>query len=224
MAQPKLQAHMHSCSASHLTCIDCNVTFKRHEVQGHTKCVTEHEKYAQGVTKAPGYTAPPPKPPGNGKPLSLGEFEPPLPNGPPWKCRHALSFVAYLGFQLRSSVSSIAKSHSHQGLIAPRCKYCLQSLQEPRCSASVFRREVSSMIDITHQFICCSICNVTCTSRDTLKGHIGGAKHIRKASSIEKLASTLCLDICLSCLIARSCRQKQHRGQGQAMARPLLIV
>ena len=55
--QPKLQAHMNQCSTSRLTCLDCNITFCRNDVKGHTKCVTEHEKYAQGATKTGGYAA-----------------------------------------------------------------------------------------------------------------------------------------------------------------------
>ena len=100
VVQPKLQAHMGSCSASHLTCIDCNTTFKRSEVRGHVKCVTEHEKYAQGVTKAPGYTA---ASSGGGaatRPPASGEIA--LVRGPPWKCRYILPFQVHVASDLES--------------------------------------------------------------------------------------------------------------------------
>ena len=37
------------------TCIDCSRSFDIHTVNSHTSCVTEHEKYALGATKAGGY-------------------------------------------------------------------------------------------------------------------------------------------------------------------------
>ena len=86
--QPKLQAHMSQCSATRLTCIDCNVTFRRSDVKGHTKCVTEHEKYAQGLTKAPGFGG------AQHAPFTLDETaqnspdDASIPQGPPWDCRH----------------------------------------------------------------------------------------------------------------------------------------
>ena len=55
--KPKLQQHMNSCSARGFTCIDCSACFDRRSVQGHTQCVTEHEKYALGATKPGGYAA-----------------------------------------------------------------------------------------------------------------------------------------------------------------------
>jgi hypothetical protein len=87
-------------------------------VQSHNQCVTEHEKYAQGVTKAGGYAAQGffnDKAPAAGAAGGAGAGEPKgtqfLSSRPPWKC---------------------------------------------------------------------SICNVTCTSQDTLLGHAAGAKHKRR--------------------------------------------
>ena len=52
--KPALKKHFNNCSASRLSCVDCGAKFDRYTVQLHTKCVTEHEKYALGATKKPG--------------------------------------------------------------------------------------------------------------------------------------------------------------------------
>ena len=52
--KPQLKKHFNACSASILSCVDCGQEFNRHTVQGHTACVTEHEKYALGATKPGG--------------------------------------------------------------------------------------------------------------------------------------------------------------------------
>lgn len=52
--KPQLKKHFNACSASILSCVDCGQEFNRHTVQGHTTCVTEHEKYALGATKPGG--------------------------------------------------------------------------------------------------------------------------------------------------------------------------
>ena len=55
--KPKLASHMSSCWSQAFSCIDCCVTFDRQSVHGHNACVTEHEKYALGVTKPGGAAA-----------------------------------------------------------------------------------------------------------------------------------------------------------------------
>jgi cell growth-regulating nucleolar protein len=55
--KPKVAAHYGQCAAAAFTCIDCSRTFDRRGVAGHTSCVTEHEKYAQGATKPGGFAA-----------------------------------------------------------------------------------------------------------------------------------------------------------------------
>ena len=52
--KPALKKHFNNCSASRLSCVDCGAEFDRYAVQLHTKCVTEHEKYALGATKPGG--------------------------------------------------------------------------------------------------------------------------------------------------------------------------
>lgn len=81
------------CSASRLTCLDCNVTFRRDAVKGHTQCVTEHEKYAEGKTKAAGFKGianheTSAQDLGAGNTISM-------PHGPPWICRQTLSIATY---------------------------------------------------------------------------------------------------------------------------------
>merc|ERR1711976_160855 len=54
--KPKVAQHARSCrSAWSFTCIDCSRTFDANSVHLHTSCVTEHEKYALGATKAGGF-------------------------------------------------------------------------------------------------------------------------------------------------------------------------
>mmetsp|Transcript_15180 Transcript_15180/g.20953 ORF Transcript_15180/g.20953 Transcript_15180/m.20953 type:complete len:260 (+) Transcript_15180:39-818(+) len=57
LKKPKVAMHMRQCPAGYFTCIDCSHSFDRHSVQGHTQCVTEHQKYALSATK-PGFKAP----------------------------------------------------------------------------------------------------------------------------------------------------------------------
>ena len=55
--KPKLHAHLKQCYTSGFSCIDCSRAFDTSSVHGHTSCVTEHEKYAQGATKPGGYAS-----------------------------------------------------------------------------------------------------------------------------------------------------------------------
>ncbi|EFJ49197.1 hypothetical protein VOLCADRAFT_117335, partial [Volvox carteri f. nagariensis] len=114
--KPKLVNHYRSCSASRFSCVDCLQSFTRATVNGHTTCVTEHEKYALAATKPGGFAAgglPANREGGSAagtpaEPTGL-EF---LSTRPPWKC---------------------------------------------------------------------SVCNVNCTSRETLMSHGAGVKHKRRA-------------------------------------------
>lgn len=119
LLQPKVAAHCGQCSASSFTCIDCSRHFDRRSVQSHVKCVTEHEKYAQGATKPGGYAA-------------QGFFD-----------------------DTNQAAAPVAAQAEPEGL-----------------------EFLSSRPPWT-----CSICNVTCTSQDTLLGHAQGAKHKRRAKA-----------------------------------------
>ena len=84
MKKPKVAAHLQRCHAQYLSCIDCSETFDRrsvqvsavtgapaiacgrwtahsltasHLLQKHSQCVSEVDKYANGITK-PGYVCP----------------------------------------------------------------------------------------------------------------------------------------------------------------------
>ena len=119
--KPKVAAHCNQCRYATFTCIDCSRPFDQTTVHGHTSCVTEHEKYAQGATKPGGFasqgfygdgTAQQNGGGGGGDGGAEGlEF---LSTRAPWKC---------------------------------------------------------------------SICNVACTSSETLMGHAAGAKHKRRAKA-----------------------------------------
>jgi len=122
--KPKLATHFRQCRGFTFTCIDCSATFDRNTVNGHSTCVTEHEKYALGATKPGGFAAngfsaptqPSTKPAGEAEPSGL-EF---LSTRPPWKC---------------------------------------------------------------------SVCNVSCTSQDTLMSHAAGVKHKRRARAATAAAN-----------------------------------
>lgn len=57
LLQPKVAGHMSGCSASGFSCLDCSRHFDRRSVASHTSCVTEHQKYALGATKAGGFAS-----------------------------------------------------------------------------------------------------------------------------------------------------------------------
>ncbi|CAI9100657.1 OLC1v1037802C2 [Oldenlandia corymbosa var. corymbosa] len=53
LKKPKLPGHFRMCSASKLSCIDCGEVFGQHNVESHTQCITEAEKYGpKGQGKA----------------------------------------------------------------------------------------------------------------------------------------------------------------------------
>jgi cell growth-regulating nucleolar protein len=94
LKKPKVKGHAGHCSASRFSCVDCLQVFDAWSVQGHTTCVTEHEKYALSITK-PGQehlmsaAAAAGAQGGGGGPISgatqiVGERF--LAKGPPWDC------------------------------------------------------------------------------------------------------------------------------------------
>ncbi|XWS26645.1 hypothetical protein CRYUN_Cryun26dG0048600 [Craigia yunnanensis] len=85
LKKPKLPNHFRICSASKLSCIDCGVIFGQQNVQGHTQCITEAEKYGpkgQGKTSNGS----------NAKPIKQTKEKPDidinvgLSQRPPWFC------------------------------------------------------------------------------------------------------------------------------------------
>lgn len=117
--QAKVATHAGQCGSNGFTCLDCSRAFDRWTVAGHTSCVTEHEKYAQGATKPGGYA-------------SKGCFA-------------------------SQAAPQAAAEPSAEGLVGP------QFLSE----RAPWR---------------CSVCSVTCTSRESLEGHASGAKHQRRVT------------------------------------------
>ena len=118
--KPKIASHLRSCPSSSFTCIDCSRQFDRNSVHGHTKCVTEHEKYAEGATKPGGY--------------------------------------ASKGFYLDAATAG--------------------SREEVKGEAVAGMEFLSEKAPWK-----CSLCKVTCTSRETLMQHASGSKHGRKAKA-----------------------------------------
>ncbi|KAI5674321.1 hypothetical protein M9H77_14685 [Catharanthus roseus] len=85
LKKPKLPNHFRMCSASKLSCIDCGQMFGRQDVEGHTQCITEAEKYGpKGQVKAMNASNAKPKNCSNQKPdvdISVG-----LSESAPWFC------------------------------------------------------------------------------------------------------------------------------------------
>lgn len=92
LKKPKVKGHAGQCSASRFSCVDCLRVFDKWSVQGHTSCVSEHEKYALAITK-PGQehlmsavaanVARGGGPVGAAGAIAGAEF---LAEGPPWDC------------------------------------------------------------------------------------------------------------------------------------------
>ncbi|KAG7672406.1 hypothetical protein Ndes2526B_g09082 [Nannochloris sp. 'desiccata'] len=120
--KPKVAAHCNQCRHATFTCIDCSRPFDQTTVHGHTSCVTEHEKYAQGATKPGGFAS--------------GGFYGDGTTG-------------------QQNGSGISGGGGAEGLefLSTRAPWK------------------------------CSICNVNCTSSETLMGHAAGAKHKRRAKA-----------------------------------------
>ncbi|KAL8035967.1 hypothetical protein ABFX02_12G129000 [Erythranthe guttata] len=85
LKKPKLPNHFRQCSAYKLSCIDCGQVFGQQDVEGHTQCITEAEKYGpKGQMKAANGTNTKPKNDGKQKPevdINVG-----LSDRPPWFC------------------------------------------------------------------------------------------------------------------------------------------
>ena len=116
--KPKVAAHCRGCSACSFTCIDCSRQFDQRSVHMHTKCVTEHEKYAEGATKPGGF--------------------------------------ASKGFYGDGGETS-SQGNGENGTVMG---------EEFLSQRAPWK---------------CSVCNVTCTSQDTLMAHAAGSKHVRKS-------------------------------------------
>jgi cell growth-regulating nucleolar protein len=119
--KPKVAQHCMQCRNATFTCIDCSRPFDQSTVHGHTSCVTEHEKYAQGATKPGGFAS--------------GGF--------------------YGDGAAAGQQNGSAGGGGPEGLefLSTRAPWK------------------------------CSICNVNCTSSETLMGHAAGAKHKRRAKA-----------------------------------------
>ncbi|KAG8367192.1 hypothetical protein BUALT_Bualt16G0047100 [Buddleja alternifolia] len=85
LKKPKLPTHFRVCSAYKLSCIDCGQVFGQHDVESHTQCITEAEKYGpKGQAKASNGTNTKPKNDSKHKPdvdINVG-----LSERPPWFC------------------------------------------------------------------------------------------------------------------------------------------
>ncbi|CAK9172362.1 unnamed protein product [Ilex paraguariensis] len=85
LKKPKLPSHFRICSATKLSCIDCGQVFGQQNVDGHTQCITEAEKYGpKGQGKASNGTAAKPNNDLKQKPdvdINVG-----LSERPPWFC------------------------------------------------------------------------------------------------------------------------------------------
>ncbi|KAL8498046.1 hypothetical protein ACS0TY_021397 [Phlomoides rotata] len=85
LKKPKLPGHFRQCSAFKLSCIDCGQVFGQQEVESHTQCITEAEKYGpKGPGNASNGTNTKPKNDTKQKPevdINVG-----LSERPPWFC------------------------------------------------------------------------------------------------------------------------------------------
>ncbi|KAH6761663.1 zinc ion binding protein [Perilla frutescens var. hirtella] len=85
LKKPKLPNHFRQCSAFKLSCIDCGQVFGQQDVEGHTQCITEAEKYGpKGQGKASNGMNTKPKTDAKQKPevdINVG-----LSERPPWFC------------------------------------------------------------------------------------------------------------------------------------------
>ncbi|PIM98552.1 Cell growth-regulating nucleolar protein [Handroanthus impetiginosus] len=85
LKKPKLPNHFRVCSAYKLSCIDCGQVFGQQDVESHTQCITEAEKYGpKGQGKASNGTNTKPKNHSKQKPevdINVG-----LSDRPPWLC------------------------------------------------------------------------------------------------------------------------------------------
>ncbi|KAE8712538.1 mitogen-activated protein kinase kinase 2 [Hibiscus syriacus] len=85
LKKPKLANHFRICSASRFSCIDCGVIFEQQNVQIHTQCITEAEKYGpKGQGQTPNGSNAKPNKQTKEKPdvdINMG-----LSQRPPWFC------------------------------------------------------------------------------------------------------------------------------------------
>ncbi|CAA0829332.1 zinc ion binding [Striga hermonthica] len=85
LKKPKLANHFRQCSAFKLSCIDCGQVFGQQDVESHTQCITEAEKYGpKGQTKAVNGTNTKTK--NDAKPKPEVDINVGLSERPPWFC------------------------------------------------------------------------------------------------------------------------------------------
>lgn len=85
LKKPKLPNHFRQCSAFKLSCIDCGQVFGQQEVEGHTQCITEAEKYGpKGPGKASNGVNT--KPQNDAKKRPEVDINVGLSERPPWFC------------------------------------------------------------------------------------------------------------------------------------------
>ncbi|KAL0315804.1 UNVERIFIED_CONTAM: UBP1-associated proteins 1C [Sesamum radiatum] len=85
LKKPKLPNHFRVCSAYKLSCIDCGQVFGQQDVESHTQCITEAEKYGpkgQGNSLNGSNT----KPKKDSKPKPEVDINVGLSERPPWFC------------------------------------------------------------------------------------------------------------------------------------------
>ncbi|KAL0345061.1 UNVERIFIED_CONTAM: UBP1-associated proteins 1C [Sesamum radiatum] len=85
LKKPKLPNHFRVCSAYKLSCIDCGQVFGQQDVESHTQCITEAEKYGpkgQGNALNGSNT----KPKKDSKPKPEVDINVGLSERPPWFC------------------------------------------------------------------------------------------------------------------------------------------
>ncbi|KAK4432855.1 UBP1-associated proteins 1C [Sesamum alatum] len=85
LKKPKLPNHFRVCSAYKLSCIDCGQVFGQQDVESHTQCITEAEKYGpKGQGKA--LNGSNTKPKNDSKPKLEVDINVGLSERPPWFC------------------------------------------------------------------------------------------------------------------------------------------
>jgi hypothetical protein len=158
-------------------------------LQGHTQCVTEHEKYALGATKPGGYAATGFSGEGS-KPTKQGQ-EGELPPALDCSALPALACSALLVPALACSACAMryclclhappSLKHHLSNVIARNAmlsRWLAGCLPTPPQSCAGQPEGLEFLT--TRAPWKCTICAVNCTSQDTLMGHAAGAKHKRR--------------------------------------------
>ena len=178
LPQPKVQNHTYSCSASAFNCIDCGRTFDRVSVK-----VDPSASFT--VMHAPG-------------------------------CRHWQYLCAGGSAdeavnRIKAFISSRLETcpQEHTTCVTEHDKYAKGATKPGGFAASGFygggkaaAAQDGPAAAAGLEFLStrppwkCSICNVSCTSRETLLGHASGAKHKRRVSALHHPASASSSALC----------------------------